>query len=535
MAVVAAGSVIRIECALTDERRRLHAALDSLPPGDGPDSLAAAVVTADDLIGPAERGRILVLTGGPRGLEPAALRAPIVVDATGRPAENVGITRFEARARPNRPAHLELLCELTNAGAARAVCPVAIEFRGVPLAHWQLEVGPGETIRKLTQLDNPLGGLLVARLEHSDAFAADNVAACEVPERRKTRVTLISPGGRAVETALASLSAVELTVLKDVPAQAPQADLLVWDGLVPDRLPRGANLVLAPERNCDLWTIGPVATGPATVLEEIESPAVSQVDFTETVLEDPIRLEFRLPADVLVRSSAGDPIYSRLARPEGDVLVLQVRIDKTDLAARGSLPILLADALRSFGLDPARYVPAVTTADMVAIRPELDARQLQPPAAMTSPAGENLDRRIEPGQTVVGPLDRVGIWQIAAAKNAPTGDGAAAGTPNDGAANASRPERSESAGSGARRTEEVDRPEPTLGVSSQLVDRRETARAGAADSEQPADMRTAAPGDLTSRAWPLRHNGPLWPALVLAALALAVMAAWLAGQAKIAG
>ena len=143
------------------------------------------------------------------------------------------------------------------------------------------------------------------RLEHPDALAADNLAACEVPERPRRRITLISPGGRAVETAFASLSAV------DWPAQAcslaaPQRDLLVWDGLVPDRLPPGPNLVLAPERNCDLWTLGPVATGPATVNDEIDSPAVSQVDFTETVLEDPIRLEFRLPAHVLVRSSAGD-------------------------------------------------------------------------------------------------------------------------------------------------------------------------------------------------------------------------------------
>ena len=68
----------------------------------------------------------------------------------------------------------------------------------------------------------------------------------------------------------------------------------------------------------------------------------------------------------------------------------------------------------------------MTTADMVAIRPELDAR-LAASRDVDRPAGENLDRRIEPGQTVVGPLDRVGIWQIAAAKNAPTSDGPAAG------------------------------------------------------------------------------------------------------------
>ncbi len=342
----------------------------------------------------------------------------------------------------------------------------------------KLEIGPGAATRRIESIDDPQGGLLVARLDHADALAADNVAAVQVPVRRRTRVALVSPGNRAVEAALASLPGIELKVLSEAPDTAPPADLLVWDDKVPARLPPGPNLVLAPGTICDLWTLGTAAIGSAVVVEQVESPPVAHVDFTEAVLEDPIRLNFLLPARSLVISRAGDPIYSLLERATGDVLVLHVRIDKTDLAARGSLPILFADALRSFGLSAARYEPAVTTADMVSIRPSDAVRRLMPPSGQ-----EPIDRRleVEPRQGVVGPLDRVGLWQIVSTAENSNGN-----------------------------------PAPPAAIASQLTDRLETdasaARSGQGSS---ADLNFGA-GEWT---WPIRLDGPLWPGLVVFALA----------------
>ena len=138
---------------------------------------------------------------------------------------------------------------------------------------------------------------------------------------------------------------------------------------------------------------------------------MAHVDFTETVLEDPIGIKFHEPTEALIVSSDSAPIYSRVRRPGGDALVLQVRLDKTDLAARGSLPVLVADALRAFDVQPARWQRSVTTADLVAIQPAPVRRQLLPPAtAAASPA--DASRWAEPESTIAGPLDWVGVWQL---------------------------------------------------------------------------------------------------------------------------
>jgi len=417
----------------------------------------------------------------------------------GDPAENAGITRCEIRPRPGDPAKVELLIEVLNAGSRAVSCPLEIDFRGAPVDRSTLEIAPGKTFRKILSIDDPQGGLWVARLNHADALAADNVAVVQVSERRRTRVALVTPGNRAVEAALASLPGVDLTVFSELPDAGPPADLLVWDGKVPARLPSGPNLVLAPSTNCDLWTLGTTAIGSAVVIDQVESPPVARVDFTEAVLEDPIRLHFRLPARSLVSCVAGDPIYSLIDRAKGDVLVLHVRIEKTDLAARGALPVLFADALRSFGLNAARYEPAVTTADMVSIPPVESARRLLRPDEGRGKGAFDLRLDVKPRQGIVGPLDRVGLWQVVPMPAQPD-----------------------------------DMTMPATAIASQLTDRHETDLNAARGGPGAVAGSARESGGAVRWNWPMRLDGRLWPFFVMFALALlaveGLLGRWPSGQ-----
>jgi hypothetical protein len=503
MALLSSGSVTNIACGLTADRRRLQAALDSIAPTDGSADLSAAIALAENLIPAGQHGRIVVATDS--AAAPIAGRQASEIEwlLCGASAENVGITRCEIRPRPSNPAKVEVLIEVFNAGTRPVTCPLEIDFRGTPIDRTQAEIAPGKTFRKIQSIDDPHGGLLIARLSGSDALradalAADNVAAAAVRERRRPHIVLVTSGNRAIEAALASLPGVDVTVVDKAPAAGAPADLLVWDGKVPAELPAGSNLVLAPGGSCDLWTLGTVATGSAVVVDQIELPPVAHVDFTQAVLEDPVRLNFKLPARSLVRSSAGDPIYSLLERPAGDVLVLHVRIDKTDLVARGMLPVLFADALRAFHLNTTRYEPSVTTADMVSIPPRDEARRLLPPQA----ARENVtvDRRltVEPRQGIVGPLDRVGLWQVEP-------------TPAEPADAYARPAASSA---------------PTT-IASQLTDRRQTDLNAALTGAGTSTGMALGSGRDSLWIWPWQRDGRLWPCFVLVALVLLAADGWL--------
>jgi hypothetical protein len=503
MALVSAGSVNRIACGLTGDRNRLYAALDAIRPTDGAADLPAAVALGEDLIREPRHGRIIVATDR-AAAAPGESGGASVIDwvVCGDSTENVGITRCEVRPRPSNPGDMELLVEVFNAGTRAARCPLEVDFRGAPVDRSTLEIGPRESVRRIRLIDNPAGGLLAARLIHADALAADNVAAVQVSGCRRTRIALITPGNRAVEAALTSLPGVDITVAGAADAAGPPADVVIWDGNVPALLPPGPSIVLAPATNCDLWTLGSAAVGSAVVLDQIELPPVAHVDFTQAVLEDPIRLEFKLPARTLVSSSAGDPIYSLLDRASGDVLVLHVRIDKTDLAARGMLPVLFADALRSFGLNAGIFDPAVTTAEMVSIPPAKAPRRLLPPGGLHGGNREKTAagrQTIEPRQGVVGPLDRVGVWQLVASP----------ARPDD------------------RSTPPIAKSEPAPVIASQLTDRSQTdlnvARAGASTATTAAFES----GEVGPWTWPLRFDGRLWPCFVLGALALVAVEALL--------
>jgi Ca-activated chloride channel homolog len=410
MALLTEGSVTRVECGLTADRRRLQAALDAVSPTDASLVAPQALAVARALIGGDAPRRVIIATDRPGR---AQLQAAGGLDegpadpewlVCGANAENVGITRFEVRSQLDAADNLDVLIELFNAGDAAVSCPLEIMFRGTKVHRLDLELAAGETFYKIEAVRAAEGGLLIARLLHADALDVDNAAAVQVPTPKRSRVLLVGGDSPALAAALGSLPNVDMHMATELVADQPSPDLTVWNGQAPAIFPPGGHFVVAPTSDCDLWTVTQATLGSAIVTDEVRSPLVEQVDFTRAVLEDPIGLRFQIPAQVLVRSTAGDPIYTLLERAAGDVLVLQLRLEKTDLAARPALPLLLANVLRHFGLGSESYRAATTTADMLSIAPAGGRRLLSSPV--------NTYSDVRPQQGVVGPLDRAGLWQL---------------------------------------------------------------------------------------------------------------------------
>jgi hypothetical protein len=113
---------------------------------------------------------------------------------------------------------------------------------------------------------------------------------------------------------------------------------------------------------------------------------------------------------VLAQAVTGEPLYAALERPEGKVLVLTVNLEKGDLPLRTAFPILMTNALAWFTANRGELREALAAGSTTEVELPNGVSDLQ----LWPPAGEG--RKLVGGvtKTTIGPLDRCGIWSIAA-------------------------------------------------------------------------------------------------------------------------
>ena len=137
-------------------------------------------------------------------------------------------------------------------------------------------------------------------------------------------------------------------MVESVPDELPPGAVLVLHRNVPQRIPAGAVLVIEPTAETDLWEIGEMLQQPIAVDEDSEHALLAHVRLANVLMPE-AREVIPLPeAHELVSSASEHPLYLSIARPEGEVLVLTVNIDKGDLPLRTAFPILMTNALNWF-------------------------------------------------------------------------------------------------------------------------------------------------------------------------------------------
>jgi hypothetical protein len=129
---------------------------------------------------------------------------------------------------------------------------------------------------------------------------------------------------------------------------------------------------------------------------------------------------------------------------------------------------------------------------MVSIEPLGQPGRILPPNIDNgnSAAASRLD--IEPRQGIVGPLDRVGLWQVTPRPAEPVESSAPITTGSV----------------------------PPIAIASQLVDRHQTDIGASRGSRNSPAGSAFEPVGAAAWAWPMRLDGRLWPGFVLGALAL---------------
>jgi len=160
------------------------------------------------------------------------------------PTEHCGLRKLTVERSASDADTWEIFVGVKNYGDQPRVAPLTLQFGGSPVGTKRFNLAPGAEENAVFRFKTRAAGWLEARLLNQDAFAEDNRAVLELPERKLLPVTIYSaepdllrPVFTAIPGAQASfkpISAYDPTaksgiVLLDrfAPPQAPQTDS-IW-------------------------------------------------------------------------------------------------------------------------------------------------------------------------------------------------------------------------------------------------------------------------------------------------------------------
>jgi hypothetical protein len=427
MAVVVAGTQPRVVCGLTGHQRTLREALDGIGPTDGPTKLADALALADRLAAEARADgrecRVVVVTDAcaEDAVKLSAAERVKFVTVGGR-AANVGITRLQVRRSTIDPIGYEILVEVTNfSDEPTGDFRLTVTLNDQVVEVKPLKLAPGAKWGEVIEKTTADGGRLVAELvvkgdkkdePYPDALAADNRAVAILPKREPVPVHMHSLAGNLfLQKVLEAHPLSRLTTsVKELPGEYPAGSVKVFHRQVPAKLPPGPVLVVDPTGDCDLWRVGELLKNPIVTQQEKDSPLMAHVRLDNVLMPEARKLVFSPAAGkplVLAGAVTGDPLFALIDRPEGQVAVLTVNLDKGDLPFRTAFPILAVNTLGYFTSSQGELREALATGATAEVTLPATGEFL-----LRSPDGTTRKLPAGGGKAAVGPFDRCGVWAV---------------------------------------------------------------------------------------------------------------------------
>lgn len=436
-ALLSAGSDVQVVVGMTDFAPAIQDGLDSIEPTDGPTQVLDAIQAARKLANDPERRRVVVFSdrcfdGQDQLTEADDVRWVQV----GTSADNVAITRFQARRSTVDPLGYALLVELQNLSDEPAEGRLTLKLGDAleDVIPWSLE--PNESWHTTIDGTSRDGGVLTAAIDAEDGLATDNVARAILPERPVIPVSLQSSEEDEAYYLSAVLDAIPLLNVSSAGASPDNrtGGLQVYSGVVPEQLPAGPVLLVSPASDgpaiavdggtAPAWTLGSSIETPLVARQQEDSPLLRHVQLLNVQLDQgrDVQVHERLgEATTLLESAEGAALLVAVDRPEGRLLILSTSLDASDLPLRIAFPVMMTNAVNWFMRRTSEIDPALATGQTAAVPwdvadNEEDAEQ----AVLIAPDGTQRRVTAEDGRARVGPLSTVGVFGLVAPSAMPT-------------------------------------------------------------------------------------------------------------------
>ncbi len=382
---------VRATDTRADFPRALRFATDALRGADNPE----IVVVSDGALGAASDAQGAVHTGD----------AKLVFIPIGKGKKNVGITQFSVRRYPLDKSRYEVMLEVMNTGPEPEDIELSLLGDGQLVDLTKLKLQPGERLPRFYPNLSGASRTLEAKIKRVDGshddLPADDHAFALLPERRRAKVLLVTPGDTYLEAALLldeylDVTQVDALHYTDKTPTGGSYDVVIFDNATPEVMPRANALYINPRG------IG----SPVKVGEEIAQPGFDKIDRKHpivrfTALDDVnIARGHKLepePGDKVVGASDAGPILIAGQRGGFKFVAMGFDVRESDLALRVAWPLFLMDTINWFTDEDAGYISSFKTGDVWRIPVPGDVTR----ASLKTPLGTTEIVPVREGRAIV--------------------------------------------------------------------------------------------------------------------------------------
>ena len=425
VAILTAGTQPEVVLGMGNHVPSLRRAINDLQPVDTPANLGSAVELADQLLGDAPNGQVIVFTdqATPKNTKPdnePKKATAVEYRAFGSNASNVGITQFQTRRSMVDAVGYELLVEVRNASDQPIQCRLEIELDERPVDIFPLKLQPNETWSRTLEKTSLEGGALKASLSKfetdqgedrskNNRLDVDDIAWAILPDRVIQPVLIVSPGNLFLQKVFEANPLVRVTVQKEIPTAWPENTVVVLHKLIPDPLPSNPLFIIDPETNSSLFRVDGLIDSPLVTEQDKDSPLMTHVRLDNVMFPGTKKLTLLTQtAKPIASCVGGESLFATLSHGDKKAVVLGVNLEQSDLAFRTVFPILASNAIAWFSSQSGELSLAISGGDTARLNRSLSASAPPENLWLISPG---LQVKRQSGSTA-GPLKETGVWEL---------------------------------------------------------------------------------------------------------------------------
>lgn len=353
--VIAASQSAQVLVASSQDRRQIHLAIDGVRAAAGGSDLTAALELASAIAARQPDAEVAILSDGRVTLpERLALKARVRYLPLGVSDDNQAISTLSLQ--PTSGGGLSAFVQVANYSQTPVQRRLALYADGGLVNAYDLDIPAGGQ-RAVVADDLPAEtGVVETQLAGQDALSLDDRAWAVHRRAAPAAITLVTAGNLFLETALALLPGLQVTVVNPADlAQSqstslPATNLTILDAYVPltATLPTGNLLFIAPPRSTDYFTITGTLNQPAPRAVDAADPLLAHVSLADISVLEAARIPLPLWARAIVAGDVAGESSPLLFAGETDgrrVAVLAFDLHRSDLPLQVAFPLLLANLI----------------------------------------------------------------------------------------------------------------------------------------------------------------------------------------------
>ncbi|HEY6557272.1 MAG TPA: VWA domain-containing protein [Polyangiaceae bacterium] len=402
---------------MTGELPELERAVAELRATDTRADLRRGLEFALDSLRDLSKREILIVSDGAFGDVQEAVRgldlrgAALSFLPVGKSGKNVAITGFSVRRYPLDKARYEVMLEIMNMNASPTPVELTLLGDGVVADITRLSLGAGERVlrfyKDLAGASRTLEAKITPVDRNSDQLPADNHAYALMPERRRSRVAVVTSGNTYLEAALLLDEYLDVSVLS--PDQYPSReayDVMIFDGVAPPPQPASGYLYLNPPAQNSPVPIGKLIESFGFDAWDKKTPVLRFISMGDIQVAHGSSFKVAAPDRVLGQSDLG-PILVEGRRGGVPFVALGFDPRDSDFVLRVGWPLFVLNVVNYFVEEDTSYVSSYRTGEVwrVPAPSNVDV------ATLTDPAGRSRKVPVKEGRAVyLG--DQAGFYRL---------------------------------------------------------------------------------------------------------------------------